>query len=363
MFCQNCGKEIAENAAFCPHCGAKNENAQTAPSTPVSGNKTEAFIAEKKAQQQPVTPPAPPVQAAPAAAQPAPQQVPPINPAPAAQPMPQQAPPVNSAYTAPRAPQGAPQPPFTPAAQQAPAQQPFVQGGYTPAYPAATPPVQKKSRAGIIVGIVAGVFAVIAVIVIVVLFSAKPEKQFYGEWKATMDYTELFESSFAANKQYLDKDIKFELEMKFVFQKDGTYEVTVEDASIKAAEATYKECIETIFFNTVRQSNKMFQNYTDEQIKALYEKSAGQTFEEYIDSVAKSVNFSAIKEKGHLKGNYQVDEEHFYLSSGTDKQVDENIYAVYQVQSDTAIRVTDYIINGESSDDVFMTPFTMQKVK
>lgn len=27
MFCQNCGKEIPDDATFCPHCGMKNEKA------------------------------------------------------------------------------------------------------------------------------------------------------------------------------------------------------------------------------------------------------------------------------------------------------------------------------------------------
>ena len=27
MFCKNCGKEINDDALFCPHCGAKTETA------------------------------------------------------------------------------------------------------------------------------------------------------------------------------------------------------------------------------------------------------------------------------------------------------------------------------------------------
>lgn len=40
MFCQKCGNEIAEGAAFCPKCGTKIEAAEGAESNPVSGTNT-----------------------------------------------------------------------------------------------------------------------------------------------------------------------------------------------------------------------------------------------------------------------------------------------------------------------------------
>ena len=34
MYCRKCGKEIAADAAFCPHCGARQEDELQASSVP-----------------------------------------------------------------------------------------------------------------------------------------------------------------------------------------------------------------------------------------------------------------------------------------------------------------------------------------
>ena len=36
MFCENCGKQNTDGAAFCEHCGAKFEAAPAAPAAPAA---------------------------------------------------------------------------------------------------------------------------------------------------------------------------------------------------------------------------------------------------------------------------------------------------------------------------------------
>ncbi|MDE7452920.1 MAG: zinc ribbon domain-containing protein [Clostridia bacterium] len=44
MFCKNCGKEIADQAAYCVHCGAVTDNPSAFNTQPVvTGNRTNGF--------------------------------------------------------------------------------------------------------------------------------------------------------------------------------------------------------------------------------------------------------------------------------------------------------------------------------
>ena len=304
MFCQNCGKALEAGAAFCPHCGTKVETAQT---------NTQA--------------------------QPAPQ----ANVPPAANPVP----PVTAK-------------PVQPAQPSAP----NPQAGFAPAYPTPPAPVKKKSKAGAVVGIIIGVIAVIAIIAVVfmVLSGNKEQKKFVGEWNATNDFTQVITKSMGESGKYLEKDFSITIGMHFSFRKDGTYEITVDDASLAQAQQNLKTGVEKMFINSIRAGGgKALNIYTDAQLKVLYEKSTGKSFDEAVDSVVKNFDINEIKKAGHLVGNFKVDKEHFYLSEGTDKQVDESVYAVYKIKDDTHIEVTDYIINGESSTSVFATPFVMEK--
>ena len=310
MFCQNCGKALETGAVFCPHCGTKVQAAQgtSAPGSVENGAHT-APVAQSKAQ-------------------------------------------VNV------------QPAVSPATQSAQPSAPMPQQQFVPAYPVPPAPVKKKSKAGAVVGIIAGVIAVIAVIAVVfiVLSGNKEQKKFVGEWNATTDFTEIITKSMGGSKQYLEKDFSVAFDMHFSFRKDGTYEVTVDDATLKKAQQDLKAGMEKMLINSIRAGGgKTLDVYTDEQLKVLYEKSTGQSFDSTVDSVVKNFDIEEIKESGHLVGNFKVDEAHFYLSDGTDKQVDESVYAVYKIKDDTHIEVTDYIINGESSTAVFPTPFVMEK--
>ncbi len=138
MFCQNCGQNLSDDAKFCENCGAL-----TAPQS-----------------------------AAPAAQSPSPPYQQPVQPAyqqPAATPPPYQQP-SQPVYQQPYAYQ---KPPVQQAYGQGGYQQP-VQPAYQQPYGYGAAPVKKKSKAGLIVGIILGV--VVLVVGVIVLVSVLGKK-------------------------------------------------------------------------------------------------------------------------------------------------------------------------------------------
>lgn len=147
MFCMHCGKELSDQAAFCPGCGNKVERPEAAPTPePVAPAAPTAPVA-------PVVPEAPVVPAAPVTQTP----VAPPTPAPVA--------PAQPVYTPPVAPPAPVQPPY---AQPTMWQQPVP------------PAPQKGGKAWLVVLIIVLVLALIggAIAGGVILFIADPDSSY-----------------------------------------------------------------------------------------------------------------------------------------------------------------------------------------
>ena len=305
MFCQKCGNQFADELSNCPFCGASASSGQQ----PLEGNTT--VLGQQPAMQQPVQQPVSMGQ------------------------QPVQQPAYNSA--------GAPNP-------------------YAQPYPMQAPPAKKKSKAGIIIGVVIAVIAIIAVIAVVIISGNKPEKKFYGEWTVTLDYTQKVKDSEGEIKDYLGDDFKCAFDAKVLFNKDGTYSITVDDNAIQQLKDSLKKPLEKAFCAYMRGQYSSVSQYTDEQIIQAYESGAGQSMDALLTQVIDEMKLETIA-KRDFEGNYKVDKEHFYLSASKDHAVDETEYAVYTLKDNDTIEVTDYILDGKSNDTIFSLPCTLEKVK
>lgn len=63
MFCESCGKQIADNLAFCPECGAKIMGAAASEPQNNAGQQQQTYQNYQQSNQQPNYQPAPPYQA------------------------------------------------------------------------------------------------------------------------------------------------------------------------------------------------------------------------------------------------------------------------------------------------------------
>ena len=283
-----------------------------------------------------------------------------------------------------------PQPPIPKAVPQQPyQQQPYQQTPYQQPYQQAVPqqpyqqqptyqqppyqqvpqqqfggaPVQtqvKKKSNGAVIGIIAAVL-IIAIVGALFLAGSKPEKKFYGEWSSNQDLTEKFKESFGENAKYLGDDFKYEFTVDFVFNEDNTYKAEINKDSYDKMMSDYKVALKKATIASTRNQYPAFSSYSDEEITALLEASLGKKLDEYIDDSLADYTYEKTAQETNISGNFKVEDNKLFLSNGTDKQIDPNVYAVFEEKSDTEIVITDYLSNGETNDKVFALPSTLIK--
>lgn len=164
MFCINCGKEVSENTAFCPYCGAKLDNAEQ----PVAPQPVEELT--PAVEETPAVEPAPVAEVPAAETTPVVEQPSPVTETPSAETTPVVEQPAPVAEPTPVA-------PTTPAADPNPSVQPAVAGAAQPTggVPGAPAQANGKNKTLILI-IILAVVVIIGVVVIGKTFLGSSDK-------------------------------------------------------------------------------------------------------------------------------------------------------------------------------------------
>lgn len=225
MFCTNCGKELAEGAAFCTQCGAP----VAAPSAP---SQTDEQVAVATGETAEVAPEAEPVPEPEPAPEPVPE--PAAAPAPEAEPAPEPAAETKPVPTAVPEPAPAEESTTVPDPQAMPAPDLFNQ------------PPQKKGGAGKTVGIVAGVVALLAVLcvggyfVYQTFFATGPEEVIMQDLDAHLaEYSD--PSSGDGDRLMAEADSVLSGLAAYPFPGDDAYSAWLEDTSYTVDEVTVSD--------------------------------------------------------------------------------------------------------------------------
>lgn len=257
------------------------------------------------------------------------------------------------------------QPPYQPPQPgAAPQQVPQMQYPYPQGTVAVAPP-KKKGKKVVLIAVIAVVCLVILGIVGAMIFGAGPEKKFYGSWSSKMDITDIIKEGLGSDAELLGDDYKFEVQVDFVFNKDKTYEMSINRDAFDSSKEEFLSEIKTnlreVMLETMREA---LPSYSDDELLDAFERSQGETLDESIDALIEeelTLDFDAIVTSLDYKGQYKVEDDKFYLSNSLNTVVETDTYGVYEIKSNNEIYVTDYIVDGESTDDVFILPFTMVK--
>ena len=284
----------------------------------------------------------------------------PPQPTPQPQPAPQPVPPQPIQQQAQQTPYQPPMPNAGP--QQAPQMQYQYQQGAV----AVAPP--KKNNKGVLIAVIAVICLIIAgILAAAVLFGGGPEKKFYGSWSATMDLTDSLKDALGDDADLLDDDYKFEFQVDFVFNEDKTYEMGINKESFSTSQEAFakeiKASVRKLMIDTMKES---LPTYSENELLDAFEQYYGKSLDDYVEEIMSSeldIDFDEISKSLDYKGQYKVDDDKFYLSDDLEHIIDEKTYAVYELKSDNEIYVSDYVVNGKSSDKVFTLPFTMIKNK
>ena len=308
MICQQCGNTIGDNASRCPFCGA--------PAIPTSeSSKTIMFFDDEQEPEEllsqeryrvPSVPPQPPL--------------PPQSPQPSPVPVPPPVPPVSTA---------------------------------------------KKSNMGLIIGLLTGVAVLIVAVVLSIILLDKRdsfENRFYGEWVATFDYTDTFLDSMGEDRKYFDEDYVFELEMNIVFNQDNTYSISVDKSALEQTKKDFRAALKKAMLEAIRQTNSTLSSYSDQELETYLKENMHRDIDDQVDEILAGFDLQQLTKDLYLQGMFQADADKLYFSATKNKDVDPNVYALYQMESETKVTLTKYIVSGVESDSVFPTPFTMEKI-
>ena len=219
------------------------------------------------------------------------------------------------------------------------------------------PAPKKKSKAGIIIGAIAGF---LVLVVIVAFLVPSPEKKFYGTWKGTVDYTEQVKDRFGDVAQYVDDSFRFEFEIDFTFNNDKTYSYSLNEESFN----TNKQVLVNEFTSVLEKSLRatLGDYYTDTQIAEYFESYYGKTIAEYSAEAFKDLTYESINESMSGEGNFKVTDDKLFLSKGKEYQVDETAYDVFVQKSANEIVLTEeYENNVKTSNTDGILPLTLIK--
>ncbi|MBR2590513.1 MAG: hypothetical protein IKE65_06275 [Clostridia bacterium] len=190
------------------------------------------------------------------------------------------------------------------------------------------------------------------------------EEKIVGEWKTTMDYTEKFFETKGIKevKDKFKKDFKFAFDIHFIFDKDGGFKMEFDKDSLKKVKENIADNMEVLILESFRQTDKKYASYSDKQLKEEFKKSMGQDFDEYVKKMADEFDITDIADE-NLQGKYQIEKDKLYFSRESDKKPDKKSYLTYQFSGDDKFEVTEFVIDGEKDSELFITPFTLERIK
>ena len=218
---------------------------------------------------------------------------------------------------------------------------------------------KKKSKAGIIIGVIAGIFIIA---IIAAMFSGSPEKKFYGSWKASIDYTDSVKEKIGTYSSSVSKDFKFEIALDFTFNDDNTYKYSLNEESFDKSKQMLVDEFTVIMKNELKTT--LGSTYTDAEIETQFKEYYGKSIKEYTEDLFKDFTYDSVKSTMTGEGKFKVKDNKLFLSDALNHDVDETTYDIFEEKSSTEIvLLEEYEKNVKTSDSGNIFPMTLIKQK
>ena len=182
--------------------------------------------------------------------------------------------------------------------------------------------------------------------------------KFVGKWEATIDITEYLKADMDDEMlEYIDID-NFELVLVMEFNKDGTYERTIDEDALADSLDDFKASIKkglTKYFEAVIDDQGL-----DMTVDELLEQS-DTDMDSVIDEAFDADTWGEIVDAIACEGQYKAEDGKLYLSLDEDDEIDEDMYWVYKLD-DGKFKVTKekgFDEDEELGDEVL--PLTFKK--
>ncbi len=132
-----------------------------------------------------------------------------------------------------------------------------------------------------------------------------------GVWEGEVDMTDLINQEFAADPtmaKYLKVD-RFAVILRFSFEEDGSFVMSVDEESVKKAFEDMKDPLATGLLNYLEALIK--ENGIDMSVDDLL-KAQGTTKEEMIDEIMKEMDYKEMVEDTRWEGKWELDGNKLY---------------------------------------------------
>lgn len=206
--------------------------------------------------------------------------------------------------------------------------------------------------------------ALSCVMVMLLLVGCGGEQQkFIGTWECDMDMTELMNKEFAQDEEtgkYFKAE-DFSILMIMTFNEDGTYSMSADDDSVKAAFESLKAMMKTGLekYLTDMMAAQGVSMSIDE-ILAL----SGTTMDDMLEDALSEDTIDELIEDMVEEGNFAVKDGKLFLSDGKEHTVDENVYQTYEISGDTLTLLESFGEEDADEDDMAaLYPLVFKKVK
>lgn len=189
---------------------------------------------------------------------------------------------------------------------------------------------------------------------------SKKEEPLVGQWKATVDMTNMMNKSMATEDADMAKYFTFAnltFNMTMVFEEDGKCSLTVDQATWKAmAEkigSTLKDGMTKYLNDQLAESGITLDQYLA---------SAGVTLDSMIDPILSSMVSDEMLKQMENSGYYQLSDGKLFIDESKDAEFDEKEANPYVLSGDKLVIQVSESEKGEPESEVLF-PLELTKVK
>lgn len=181
-----------------------------------------------------------------------------------------------------------------------------------------------------------------------------------GDWETSVEMADYLNQEFADEGMgdYIHLD-SFAIEIRFSFDKDGTYTCSVDEAAfgrtVEGLKTVMKEGLTAYAEDMIAQWG--LEGFSVDDVFA----AGGTTLDELMDESFNAADLSDMTDAFAAEGNYKAKDGKLYLSDGLDHTIDEDVYDTYKIEGDELTLLE----SVGSDDDGFgadLYPIALKKV-
>lgn len=174
------------------------------------------------------------------------------------------------------------------------------------------------------------------------------QEKLVGTWKGDMDLTKAMQDELGEGVEGFELD-EFKVTVVFEFTKEGTYTMSLDEASVQKAMEGLIAGMEG-FMKTMMEEMAKEAGMTLEDLLA----ASGMTMEDMMKMVTEELEgqdlVGEMVKEAKKEGKYQAKDGKLHLSEDKDEDIEEDVYDTYTLEGDVLTLTATYGADEEETD-------------